>query len=68
MQHIEPHETTYVEVNDVEVNTTLKRSRGALETSIAYYNHLNQDLTVTLRNGVPFKLPAGMGVRIAWRC
>jgi hypothetical protein len=61
MQHIEPHETTYVEVNDVEVNTTLKRSRGALETSIAYYNHLNQDLTVTLRNGVPFKLPAGDG-------
>lgn len=61
MQHIEPQETTYVEINDVEVDTSLNRARGGLETSICYYNHLNRDLTVTLRNGVPFKLPAGDG-------
>jgi len=61
MQHIEPHQTTYVEVNDVEVDTTLRRSSGPLEYTISYYNHLNCDITVTLRNGLPFKLPAGDG-------
>lgn len=61
MQHIEPQETRYIEAGDVEVHTTVNRARGPLEYSLAYYNHLNQDVTVTLRNGVPFKLPAGNG-------
>lgn len=61
MQHIEPQETRYIEVGDVEVYTAISRARGPLEYSLAYFNHLNREVTITLRNGVPFKLPAGDG-------
>ena len=61
MQHLEPQLTNYVEVEDVTVETSINRSRSPLEYQVNYHNHLNVPLTVTFRNGVPFRLPAGDG-------
>lgn len=57
MQYIEPHTTTYFECQDVVVGDSTQAVWSPLEKNISYFNHLNDDVIVVGRDGLPFRLP-----------
>lgn len=57
MQYLEPHSTTYFEVQDVSVGESNQPAWSPLERNVAFFNHMNDDIVVSGRDGLPFKLP-----------
>jgi len=60
MQFIEPHTTTYFEIQEVAVGEANQAAWSPLERNVSFHNHLNDDIIVVGRDGVPFKMaPSG---------
>lgn len=57
MQYIEPHTTTYFETQEVAVGEAHQAAWSPLERNVSFTNHLNDDVIVVGRDGLPFKLP-----------
>jgi hypothetical protein len=57
MQYLEESSTAYYEVQNVTVSDNTKAAWSPLEKTVSYYNHLNDDVTIVGRDGLPFKVP-----------